>query len=318
VLVIVVIVVAMLVGVRTGCRIHLGIIDLEGGLGRLYGSLGLAVENPELSLEARLSEENILECPDEIKPVIKNVLNELGCSADIRVLSHIPLHKGLGATTQTTLATATAVSKLHNLNLTPDEIADRFNRGKISRIGIEAFNRGGFIINAPVKHHQRSSKTILRVNFPEKWHIILAIPDQKKGYDEKTEERIFQNFPKPPPIYAEKISRILLVSLIPALMDEDLTEFGYAVEEIQRMMGEQFKPVQGDIFTHESSKRIATLLKESGLVGIGQSSWGPTVYGFTDSKKRAELSLKALRENLEKEHVKVILTRGRNEGACIY
>ena len=36
----------MRITVKTGCRLHLGFLDLTGDLGRLYGSIGVSLENP--------------------------------------------------------------------------------------------------------------------------------------------------------------------------------------------------------------------------------------------------------------------------------
>ena len=39
------------VTVAVGARLHLGFLDLNGGLGRRFGSLGLALDGPETVLE---------------------------------------------------------------------------------------------------------------------------------------------------------------------------------------------------------------------------------------------------------------------------
>src|SRR5947207_2257247 len=42
---------AKCVTVAVGARLHLGFLDLNGGLGRRFGSLGLALDAPETILE---------------------------------------------------------------------------------------------------------------------------------------------------------------------------------------------------------------------------------------------------------------------------
>ncbi len=306
----------MKIRVETGARIHLGIIDLEGSLGRLYGSIGLAIQEPRLILEAEDSEKTIIEASEEVKSIIEKVLATLKQNASIKMIKHIPLHKGLGATTQTILSVASALSELYQLNLDTENIAEIFNRGRISRIGIEAFKNGGFIINTPIrKGANQMSKTILISKFPEKWIILLAIPKEEMGYDEEYEKEIFRNFPRPSSSYTERICRLILVKLIPAMLDEEIEEFGSAVEEIQRLVGEQFKPVQGDIIANRKSEEILKHFKEHGLTGLGQSSWGPTVYGFTNSRKKATECLKELNEKFQDRMF--IITHARNNGAKI-
>ena len=306
----------MKVRVETGCRIHLGIIDLDGGLGRIYGSIGLAIQEPKLILEAKISEKTVIEAPAELKPIIMHVVSSLKHNAYINVINHLFLHKGLGATTQTILSTAAALSKLYQLNLDVDNIAKMFGRGKISKIGIEAFKTGGFIINAPIrKNVDEISKTVMVQTFPEEWIVVLAIPKKDVGYSEEYEKKVFKKFPSPPSYYADRICRLILVKLIPALLDKELEEFGSALEEIQKLVGEQFKPIQGRVIASRKSQEILEQFRKYGLTGLGQSSWGPAVYGFTDSRKEA---VECIREIGEKfPDTTFIITRARNSGAEI-
>jgi beta-ribofuranosylaminobenzene 5'-phosphate synthase len=41
-----------MIEVRANARLHLGLLDNNGDLGRLYGSIGLAVDRPKLVLKA--------------------------------------------------------------------------------------------------------------------------------------------------------------------------------------------------------------------------------------------------------------------------
>ena len=43
----------MKVYVKTPARLHLGLIDLNGDLGRLFGGLGVAINCPNFVLEAK-------------------------------------------------------------------------------------------------------------------------------------------------------------------------------------------------------------------------------------------------------------------------
>jgi len=45
----------MKVCVKTPARLHLGFLDLEGGLGRIFGGIGVALNYPNTILEAHLS-----------------------------------------------------------------------------------------------------------------------------------------------------------------------------------------------------------------------------------------------------------------------
>ena len=47
----------MKVYVKTPARLHLGLIDLNGDLGRIYGGLGVAIDHPNVVLEAEKSKD---------------------------------------------------------------------------------------------------------------------------------------------------------------------------------------------------------------------------------------------------------------------
>src|SRR5262245_66400712 len=98
----------MKVVVRTGARLHLGFIDLNGDCGRLYGSLGVAVERPGVTVEAWPSSRP--EATGESAETVQALLAELGGglpaeqAVAVRVLEAIPRHAGLGSGTQLNLA----------------------------------------------------------------------------------------------------------------------------------------------------------------------------------------------------------------------
>ena len=294
----------------------MGIIDMEGGLGRIYGAMGIGVEEPFLDMEIRESESVIINAPEEFHSVIANVISGIGAKVRIDVDRYIGRHKGLGATTQTILTTATGILKLLNKEINTDEIAYKFGRGRISRIGIEVFKQGGFILDAPRRIGEQINKTILRIEFPKNWLVVLGIPKEIRGLDEEEEKIAFNRLPKPSRKYPERISHLILVKLIPALLDNEIYEFGEALTEIQQLIGEVFKPVQGDVIANPISRKVIDVFSENNLVGLGQSSWGPTVYGFTPSMKTANEAMKAVKETFQ-DKVDVIITRGRNEGAVI-
>jgi beta-ribofuranosylaminobenzene 5'-phosphate synthase len=73
----------------------------------------------------------------------------------------------------------------------------------------------------------------------------------------------------------------VLLQLLPALAQGDVADFGAALTEIQRINGEWFAAAQGGVYAPGESARLVQQLREGGAAGVGQSSWGPTVYGLT-------------------------------------
>ena len=52
----------MKIYVRTPARLHLGLIDLGGELGRVFGGIGVAINFPNVILEAESSQNFEIKC----------------------------------------------------------------------------------------------------------------------------------------------------------------------------------------------------------------------------------------------------------------
>ena len=74
------------------------------------------------------------------------------------------------------------------------------------------------------------------------------------------------------------------MALLPALADGDLATFGAALSAIQAITGRWFAPVQGGTFAPGPSEELVRRMAEWGASGVGQSSWGPAVYGIVDGE----------------------------------
>ena len=92
------------------------------------------------------------------------------------------------------------------------------------------------------------------------------------------EEEAFARL-RPPSELSALIAQLVLTSLLPALAEHDLAEFGAALTRLQRLVGEAFAPVQGGVF-HPQAAALVDALLAGGAAGAGQSSWGPAVYGI--------------------------------------
>ena len=130
---------------------HFAIIDMSGDLGRIHGSVGVAIQKPRIVLRASRApdlkakgkrSERILEYADII-------LKYAGINkgAEFELVSDIPEHEGFGSGTQLALAVGSAVSQLYDLNLSVEDIALKLNRSRRSGIGTHVFKHGGFVID---------------------------------------------------------------------------------------------------------------------------------------------------------------------------
>jgi len=327
--------------IKTPARLHLGILDITGDLGRIHGSIGVAVEEPNIVVEATPSDELIIPS-DEVSSLIKKILSyyNLKEEIDINVIERIPRHVGLGSGTQLSLALATAVTKIHGIETGIQEIAGVTGRGSLSGIGIAAFEQGGFIVDGGHRidsrvhridsrvhridsrvHRIDSSRevppVIFRHPFPKEWGFVIAIPKVERAMYGQEEKEVFKRIiPAPAGISAE-ICRLLQIKLLPSLIEENIEEFGQAVVEIDRRVGLFFKDVQQGIY-REESKQLVEFMLDSGFYGAGQSSWGPAVYGLIREEEGKEKE-SVMREFMYENNIegRIILTKANNTGASI-
>jgi len=135
---------------------------------------------------------------------------------------------------------------------------------------------------------------LARLPFPESWRCVLIVPDGPPGISGGEEAEAFARLPPPPERDVERVAHLVLIALLPALADSDLPTFGAALTEIQEITGRWFAPVQGGTFAPGPTADLIRQLAAWGAVGVGQSSWGPAVYGLVDDvEKAAELERRA-------------------------
>ncbi len=320
----------MKVYVKAPARLHLGIIDLGGDLGRLFGGLGVAIDYPNVIVEAEKSERLIVkgEKSELAKPWVELFLKKYSLTPEVavNVEQAIPQHVGLGSGTQLALATATALAKLFSVKASTQELSKVMGRGKVSGVGTALFEKGGFVVeggvksqkNKPLASRDNFSPVVFQEPFPRDWFFTVAISQVKSGLSGEAEAHAFSGLPPMSKEQAGRISRLILMALLPALKEKDIAAFGGALTEIQKIVGDCFSSEQGGRFSSSPSDQCIEYMLKHGAFGAGQSSWGPTVYGLVEGRKEAEkLSLEVeafLRKNVGGQ---VFCTDANNRGAYI-
>jgi beta-RFAP synthase len=275
--------------VETAARLHFGVLDLRGALGRRFGGLGAAVPEPSLLLEATPSEQLSAHGPDADRATAfaKRFLAHYGLEGGARltVHRHIPAHSGLGSGTQLGLAVARALAELYGLPDEPVALARAVDRGRRSAIGIWTFALGGFIVEGGRRTGADEIAPLLaRFPIPEDWRCVVAVPDGAPGLSGDAEAAAFERLAPPPEREVERVAHLVLMQLLPALVEADLASFGAALTEVQRVTGAWFASQQGGVFAPGPSETLVRRMAEWGAAGVGQSSWGPAVYGLVGSE----------------------------------
>jgi beta-RFAP synthase len=192
---------------------------------------------------------------------------------------------GLGSGTKLGLAIARGLAELAGVSAGPEELAAASGRGARSSVGVWTFAAPGLVIEAGVADEGSVSTLVARHPMPEQWRCVLALPLGAEGLSGDAEQRFFGRLGES--AAAEpSVARLLVTTLLPGLLSGDIDEFGAALTQIQREIGSIFASRQGGVF-HPSAAPLVDALEQLGVGAVGQSSWGPTVYGIVDGPQRA-------------------------------
>jgi beta-ribofuranosylaminobenzene 5'-phosphate synthase len=295
-------------------RLHFGLLHVPTageaeGL-RRFGGLGLMLRQPGVSVTVEIADQWSAAGPSAERALIvaKRVAAQLRSGRSFRIVVEIcpPEHVGLGVGTQLSMAVAEAVSRLlGDRSYSTDELAKLAGRGERSRIGIEGYRGGGLLLDGGQPADAAGSSRILSQQpWPSEWRVLLLRPAASTSWHGDRERLAFAR-PRDPDANlrtTERLCRLALLGVLPALAERDLPMFGEALHEYNRLAGEVFADDQGGPYAGAAVTELITWLRAKGIRGVGQSSWGPTVFAMVESADAAEALLRevnAAHPNLE-------------------
>jgi beta-ribofuranosylaminobenzene 5'-phosphate synthase len=278
------------VRVEAPARLHLGMLAVAGDGARRFGGLGVSVSRPAVVLEAQPADELSAEGADAERALTfaRRCRDALGLAggAHLRVVEAIPQHVGLGSGTKLALAVAQALVALEGRDVDAPALAQAAGRAARSAVGMWTFALGGLVVEGGHRLGVESPAPLLAHHpMPEEWRAVLAVPAAAPGLSGVAEEDAFLRL-VPAPERSAVIAQLVLTSLLPALVERELDEFGVALTRVQQLVGDSFAAVQGGRF-HPSAGALVEALLRFGAAGAGQSSWGPAVYGIVGSEAAA-------------------------------
>jgi beta-RFAP synthase len=292
--------------VEAPARLHFGVLDLRGARGRWFGGIGAAAPTPTLLVSACRAERLEVGGEDAARAAgyARKVLMHHGVDGGARVLVRrsLPPHAGLGSGTQLALAVARALAELYGFGSDPAALARVLGRADRSAIGTYAFSGGGLVVEGGRRRGSEEIAPLLaRLPFPPTWWCVVAVPRADSGISGAAEAAAFEELAPPPERETERVAHLVLMALLPALADGDLRAFGEALSEIQSTTGRWFAPVQGGAFAAGPSEELVRSMAAWGAPGVGQSSWGPAVYGIVDGEAAGRGLAARVRDALGKE-----------------
>jgi beta-ribofuranosylaminobenzene 5'-phosphate synthase len=311
----------MSVSVSTTARLHFGFLDPGGRSAQPFGSFGLSLDRPATRLILQRADVFAVSGPEaeRAERYLKTIAASCGIDHPYRLHMDevIPPHSGLGSGTQLALAVGAAFAALERLNITPLEIAGRLARGARSGIGMATFEVGGAVLDGgPVGGGL--PELVARVAFPTDWRALLIFDPSTKGLDGASEIAAFDALPDFPAAETAALQEGIVQRALPALTRQDFATFCAEVGNLQDKMGAYFAPTQGGgPYTSPHVTGILDWLRHEGIAGLGQSSWGPTGFAFSESEDAGQALLSAVRDRASGSPLRFELAQGRNEGAEI-
>lgn len=274
--------------IRTGARLHFGLLTQHPHEGREFGGLGVMIAKPGWQIAVERAETNQIEVEPSVSIVNSTAeqrtaefLARISGSANsdawsVRVIEAIEGHQGLGSGTQLGLAIAKAIALLTNSDAPVDQLARQVGRGRRSAIGIWGFDAGGFIVDGGKLYESSIGSLVARFEMPANWCFVLATPTTELGLSGSEEIAAFAALPSMPRATTTRLCQLSLMTILPALRDQDFSEFAAGLFEYGQLVGEYFSPVQGGVFSSPMMADAANALRASRLPRPVQTSWGPT------------------------------------------
>jgi beta-ribofuranosylaminobenzene 5'-phosphate synthase len=293
-------------------RLHFGLLSLAAGgeawpdrRGRLvlparrFGGLGLMVDRPGVQVRTTTAEGWSSEGPlaDRALQFARRFAESIDREYPkhelrpqrLTVEQAPPEHIGLGAGTQLGLAVARALAETCGLAADAPELARRVGRGLRSALGVHGFAQGGFLVESGKRGDEALAPPAARAAFPSDWRLVMAVPREAPGLHGAEEQEAFIRLAGRPggTAHTDALCRLVLLGMLPALAEADLDAFGEALFDFNARAGEAFAAVQGGVYSGPGVSACVDFLRGQGVRGVGQSSWGPTVFAVVGDEHRA-------------------------------
>ncbi|HLQ45849.1 MAG TPA: hypothetical protein VK137_14015, partial [Planctomycetaceae bacterium] len=197
------------------------------------------------------------------------------------------------------------------------ELARRVGRGLRSALGIHGFEQGGFLVEAGQQHPDEISPLVARLAFPAEWRLLLLTPRDSRGLSGDSERTAFARLGAMPVSTTDRLCRITLMELLPAIIARDFDAVSAALFEFGRLNGEYFAPEQGGLFADGRMADVAEWLTSRGCRGVGQTSWGPTLFALCRDEADAAERHRDLLRHLSLTSIDCRVSQPRDCGATI-
>ena len=297
-------------------RLHFGLFSLGHSAERQYGGVGVMLQQPGLKLRIASGIASANHSPNDSQsssPLsvratqfarrwLEFQANKAGTSPTklahlqqelspltLQVLSAPPDHVGLGVGTQLGLAVAAGLNAWFHLPAAGAlELALSVGRALRSAVGTYGFLSGGLIVEQGRRAGEPISPLDCRIDFPAQWRFLLVRPTAGRGMYGSEESAAMQALPVVPPEVTAALVAEACERMVPAAAMVDFPAFSASLYRYGNLAGNCFSARQGGPYNGPTLTALVELLRSLGSQGVGQSSWGPTLFAVCESQAAAE------------------------------
>lgn len=319
---------------RTGCRLHFGLMELAPEAPNRYAGLGVMIEQPSMMIRVSDSKQRSFAATAdsidstslaEYQQRIDAWLRQQDTAVSIELLSGYPFHSGLGSGTQLACLLAVAGRLLRDRavrtdvvsdqwrsldqmldDMNPTQLAEMSGRGLRSAIGLQGFLSGGLILDAGYQiagDHSRTVEATVR-QLPVDWCFVLVRGTNNSSITGPLESEMIRSMAAQPNPHRQRMMELAIQSLEFASAS-DFEKCCGALEEYMRFAGDMFAPVQGGRYNGAVCSQAVAIARQLGLRAVGQSSWGPTIFGMCANSNRAQEVVDKIHRHGSNWHVQI-------------
>jgi beta-ribofuranosylaminobenzene 5'-phosphate synthase len=279
------------VRVFAASRLHFGLFTPAGGE-RRFGGVGAMVDAPGLRLSIHPASE--LAASGSLSDRALQFAHRWGewnrqpVQCEIRVESAPAEHIGLGVGTQLGISVAAGLNAYYGLPAaTPVELACSVGRGNRSAVGAHGFVLGGLIVERGKLKDEPLSPLDCRISLPDEWRFLLVRPDGIAGLSGEDEVSAFAQFSGDLHEHCDGLRREANEHLIPAAATADFEAFSASLYRYGHQAGLCFSEQQGGPYNGALLAGLVEWIRDLGGIGVGQTSWGPTLFVVCRSEDEA-------------------------------
>lgn len=310
--------------VHAPSRLHFGLFALHNPGGRQFGGIGAMVRQPGIAL--RVESAPTWAAIGPLSQRIEAAADHWRRFHGLEVLPpcriHVehapPEHVGLGLGTQLALSVGAGLAAFCELPASaPQELAQSVGRGQRSAVGTYGFALGGLIVEQGKLPGEPISPLDTRVEIPAHWRFVLVRPADLRGLSGDIETAAMDRISVPAE-KTETLVREVREHLVPAAATADFTTFANSLFRYCALAGSFYSQHQGGAYNGPVLTALVERICTWGCKGVGQSSWGPTLFVVQPDVHSASQLADRLRSQWDGPQLDVVVAEPDNEGAGIF